>query len=104
MKMAKCNWCDPDDMNQYDCHKCHEGMDIEGEDFKSIYKEDYGNNYHETWMWMCPKCDTEYYKSSHMNDTGAGGEEWKVLNDGTRIDKYQPRLEGHENQPLRCNY
>jgi len=107
-KICTMKWCEEEDFTNFDCHDCHDGMDITEacplDEWKVVYKVDYGNDEEETLMYQCPNCDTEYYNNFYNKDTTVGGSEWKVLNDGTRIDKYMPMREGHEHDALRCNY
>ncbi|NIQ15912.1 MAG: hypothetical protein GTO02_16415 [Candidatus Dadabacteria bacterium] len=102
----KCE-CESED---YKCHLCHDGDDTfdfmnDQDKWKVVHLEKFGLDLESergTECRICKKCKTEYYKSWFYDDGGAGGNEWKVLEDGTEIQKHKPRKNYHE--PLECNY
>lgn len=105
IKKSECCECEKEELKDYECHFCHDGRDVDSEfhdNWKIVYLNDSGLLREENWMFQCPKCDVEYYNYSKVGDGGAGGEEYKILPDDTRIEKYKPRK--NYNEPLRCNY
>jgi len=103
---CKMKWCDEEELEDYNCHSCHDGMDITEacplEEWKVTYKIDDGNVDEETLMYQCPDCDVEYYNNFYQGNGSVGGSEWKVLPTGEEIPKHKPRK--NDNDVLECNY
>lgn len=108
VKSCPMDWCDEEDISDFKCHYCHDGEDITEacplDEWKVVYKVDYGNDEEETLMYECPNCKVEYYNNFYNKNATVGGSEWKVLPDGTHIDKLQPHNEDKPFEPQRCNY
>lgn len=103
-KSEYCN-CEKDELKDYECHYCHDGRDVDSEfydDWKIVYKYETDRLTEENRMFECPKCNVEYYSYSKCGDGGAGGEEYKILPNDTRINKHKPRK--NDMSPLECNY
>lgn len=95
--------------DDYKCHLCHDGDDgmdwiNDVDNWEEVY------SYHDAFVnkncqsAFCKKCKTTYYQDYHEGDGGAGGSEWKELEDGTTVKKYEKIDWDHPEKIQERNY